>query len=222
MDKAILGFYTKAGVTKHSAALTGEESACLDYTRTYNSRPGDPCIPARTLADFLYLDTRSLRSLINHLVDRDYHGMPIYALPGSGGGYFVADTPRLIERAKSAIDIQLARAQTSAKKARNFGANDKELAQGVAQMALDLGPGVQKEVVGVLTKKRSPASHKEVVTRLRRYAKDPEAFAAEIKQLRQEFGEVFVRKEDLERVLHKQTATAIEAAIAELSSGKAA
>ena len=224
MDKAELGFYAKAGLMKHNAGLSGLEGWCVDAIRTYNSRPGHPCIPARTLADMLDLDTRSLRTLINHLISREYHGLPIFPQPGNGGGYFMADTPQLKERAKGSIDIQLARAKTSARKARDLGANDQELAKSVVQLTLDLGPGVEKEVVYKLGRriKRQPATHKQVLRLLKRYSADPDAFAAEIAELRAEFAGVFVRKEDLTRVMRKQTEAAIEAAVAELSGHKAA
>ena len=206
----------------HNPELTRLESWCVDSIRTYNSQGGEPCMPADELAQWMGLGKRSLRRLINHLISREYHGLPIFPQPGLDGGYFIAETPGLKRRAGDAIEAQLKRAKTSAKKARDLGATDTELATGVVQLALDLGPAVETQIAAKLTKGRGHVTHKQVVRQLTKYAGAPDAFAAEIGELRKLFSGVFVRKEDLTRVMRKQTEAAIEAAVAELSGNKAA
>jgi hypothetical protein len=223
MAKADLGFEkAKNGNWIHQQELTTLEAWCVDSIRVYNSRKYAPNIPARDLADWLGITTRDLRILINHLVGREYHGLPICMLPGGGGGYFVADKEALKERAKVSIQAQLTRAKTGARKARDMGATNKELADSVVQLTLDLGSEVENQVAKGLTGPKKPVTHREIMRTIRKYAADPMAFAREIGQLRSEFAGLFVRQEDLARVMRKQTGKAIEAALAELAGEKVA
>ncbi len=216
-----MGFVGRRG---HLSELTELEAWTLDCIRVWGERPGEPSIPAQALADYLGLRRRDLRRIINHLIDRRYHGLPVYMLPGVAGGYFLAETEATRERARTAIAAQLLRARTSAAKARDLGATAQELAQGVVQLTLDLGESVRGQVLaGLGVGQRRPASHTEVVRTLRRYARDPRAFSRQIAELREQFGGLFVRREDLARVLRKHQERMIEDALGELSDrGRAA
>ncbi len=216
---AHMGLRREKGKLVHDSRLTELEAWCLDAIRTWNQRPGEPCIPSQVLADYLGISPRELRQLINHLLSRRYHGLPIYMLPGTFGGYFLAESEATRERARTAIAAQLMRARTSAAKARDLGATAQELAQGVVQLTLDLGEEVQSQVaagLGIRPPAKGPATHSQVVRALRRYARDPRAFARQIEDLRRQFGGLFVRREDLARVLRKQQERLIADTLREL------
>lgn len=222
MAKRDLGFekIPKKG-WRHNARLTELEAWCIDSIRTYNSRYYAPCMPAQDLADWLGIPTRELRTMINHLIDRRYHGLPVCMLPGDSGGYFIADKEALQDRAKTSIKAQLTRAKTGARKARDMGATNQELAGAVVQMALDLGEEVESQVVAGLGRRKGPATHRQIMRAMAKYAADPIVFAREIEQLRAQFAGLFVRQEDLARAMRKQTEKAIAAAVAELAGKQA-
>lgn len=184
----------------HDQALTELETWALDTIRVWcqRSRP----IPAPVLAEWLGLTERQTRRLVNHLIDRNFHGLPVHPLPGLYGGYFTPDNVALRERAGRAVTAQLQRARTSAIKARDMGATVQELTEGVVQMTLDLGQEVRSQVGRALaTAQRGPATQAQVRQALTRYAADPQQFAAEISELRRLFAGVFVSEEDLVRLM---------------------
>jgi hypothetical protein len=183
----------------HDPTLTELETWCLDTIRTWCQR-GRP-IPAPVLAEWLGLTERQTRRLVNHLIDREFHGLPVHPLPGLYGGYFTPDSALLRERAGRAVTAQLGRARTSAVKARDMGATVQELTEGVVQMTLDLGQEVRAKVGRALAPQRGPATQAQVRQALTRYAADPQRFAAEITELRRLFGGVFVSEEDLVRLM---------------------
>lgn len=209
---------------RHQRELTDLEAWMLDCIRTWGQRLGEPAIPARVLADYIGLRRRNLRRMINHLISRRYHGLPIYMLPGFYGGYFLGESEAARGRARTAVTAQLRRAKTSAAKARDLGATAQELAQGVVQLTLSLGGDVPAQVLEGLADsgRGGPASHAEVVSALRRYARDPRAFARQIAELREQFGGLFVRREDLARVLRKHQERMIHDALGELGGRSAA
>ena len=184
----------------HSPHLTELEAWCLETIRTWCQR-GNP-MPAPALAEWLGLSGRDTRSLVNHLIDRRYHGLPVHPLPGVHGGYFTPDNPDLRGLAGQAVAAQLQRARTSAIKARDMGATVQELTEGVVQMTLDLGHEVRARVGRALASpQRGPATQAQVRQALTRYAAEPSRFAAEISELRRLFAGVFVSEEDLVRLM---------------------
>ncbi|MCA1988146.1 MAG: hypothetical protein LDL07_03235 [Desulfarculus sp.] len=184
----------------HDSKLTELETWCLETIRTWCQR-GFP-IPAPALAEWLGLSGRDTRILVNHLIDRTFHGLPVHPLPGVYGGYFTPDNPDLKGRASQAVAAQLQRARTSAVKARDMGATVQELTEGVVQMTLDLGQEVRSQVGRALcSSQRGPATQAQVRQALKRYAADPQRFAAEISELRRLFAGVFVSEEDLVRLM---------------------
>lgn len=211
-----LGYTLVGRRWEHRPELTELEGWSLDAVRTWCQR-GLP-IPARVLADYLGLSDRQVRHVVNHLIDRRHHGLPITPLPGVRGGYFVPDHPALRDLVAPAVAAQLGRAKTSAVKARDLGATVQELTQGVVQLTLDLGPEVRSQVAGALgtSPRRGPATQAQVRQALARYARDPQRFAAEIAELRQIFGALFVRREDLARVLRQHSEALMEQALASL------
>ncbi len=197
---------------RHNPELSDLEAWALDSIRTW-CQHGQP-MPARNLADWLGLSGRQTRTLINHLIDRGFHGLPIYPVPGRFGGYFTAEHRALQERTAQAVAAQLGRARTSATKARDLGATKEELAHGVHQLTLDLGIEVQMRQA--LGGRRGPASHADAKQVLARYASDPRAFAREIAELRRLFGGLFVSQEDVARVIRRHNEELIGRTLAEL------
>lgn len=198
----------------HDPKLTEVEAWALDSIRTWCQR-GAP-MPAPTLAAWLELDGRDTRRLVNHLIDRRFHGLPVYPVPGRAGGYFVPGHQALRERTAQAVAAQLARARTSAVKARDLGASVQELADGVVQLTLDLGLEVSHQVGRALAAPRGPSTHADAKRVLQRYARDPRAFAREIAELRRLFGGLFVAQEDVARIIRQHSEELIGRTLAEL------
>ncbi len=208
-----LGFTRVGPRWEHDRELTETESWCLDYVRVWCQR--GIAMPSWALANHLSVTDRGLRHLVNHLIDRNYHGLPINPLPGVRGGYFIPDHPDLRDLVGPAVAAQLSRAKTSAVKARDMGATTQELTDGVVQLTLGLGPEVHAQVAGALAP-RGPATHAQVRQALARYARDPQRFAAEISELRQVFGALFVQREELARAFRRHYEAALDQTLADL------
>jgi len=200
----------------HRPELTELEAWALDAIRTWCQR-GRP-MPAPALAEWLGLSGRDTRTLVNHLIDRKRgHGLPVYPVPGNDGGYFVPDDhPALAERASRAVSAQLARARTSAVKARDLGATAQELTDGVVQLTLDLGLEVRAQVGQALAPARGPATQAQLRQALTRYARDPRAFAKEIEELRRLFAGLFISEESVARVIRRHNEELIGRTLADL------
>ncbi|MBU4278199.1 MAG: hypothetical protein KKC30_15770 [Proteobacteria bacterium] len=224
MKRELLGFEKQGDKWCHNPQLTEAEAWLVDTIATYNQRPGKPLAPMEWVADFTALDARSVRELINHLIRREYHGLPIYPLPGGGGGYFVG-SPDNVHLARRAVRTHLKRVITGGLKARALGASAAELGQSMVQLTLDLPGGEAREVAeemsGLLAEAGLPVSQAAVATTLARYQKDPQRYAQEIKELAEQYGGMFLRREDLRVLLEKMAREMVERSLAELE-GKAA
>ncbi len=204
----------------HDSERTELEQLCLDSIETWCQR-GKP-IGADHLAGWLGLRDRELRHLTLHLASRETHGEPVHGLPGCNGGYFIPKHPALKDLVGPAVAAQLARAKTSALKARDLGATAQELSQSVVQLTLDLGPEVREQVsLSLPAPHRTRATDAQVRAALRRYAADPQRFADQIAELRNVFGGVFVTEDELARALRVQTEEAVQRTLAQLK-GRAA
>lgn len=214
-----LGYSTdERGQRWHDPALTEAESLLVDTIATYNQRLGAP-VPMDRVAQWCDQTARGVRVMINHLIQE--HRLPIYPLPGAGGGYFLGDPGKLPE-AQRAVRIHLARVITGGRKARALGASAAELGQSMVQLTLDLPPATRQEVAeemsGLLAEAGLPMSHAAVAHTLARYQGDPQRYAQEIKALAEQYGGLFMRREDLRALLEKQARQMVETALAELGA----
>eukprot|EP01022_Parablepharisma_sp_SALTPOND_P021799 TRINITY_DN43626_c0_g1_i1.p3 TRINITY_DN43626_c0_g1~~TRINITY_DN43626_c0_g1_i1.p3 ORF type:complete len:178 (-),score=78.25 TRINITY_DN43626_c0_g1_i1:496-1029(-) len=174
------------------------------------------------VAAYVELSERDVRLMVNHLIQK--HHLPIYPLPGQGGGYFVGD-PRNLPEAQRAVQIHLRRVITGGRKARALGASTAELGQSMVQLTLGLSDGAAQEVAeemsGLLAEAGLPMSHAAVAHTLARYQGDPKRYAKEIRDLAEQYGGLFIRREELQAILRKKADDLVSAALAELG-GQAA
>ncbi len=224
MKRELMGFEKRGDKWWHNPQLTEAESWLVDTIANYNQRLGGAPAPMEKVASFTGLTPRDVRHMVNHLIRREYHGLPIYPLPGVGGGYFVGD-PSNAPAAQRAVQTHLKRVITGGRKARALGASAAELSQSMVQLTLDLPDGAAQEVAeemsGLLAEAGLPMSHAAVAHTLARYQGDPERYAQEIKDLAEQYGGLFIRREDLKQILAKKAQELVDAALAELG-GKAA
>ncbi len=224
MKRVFLGFEERDKKLWHNPQLTEAEAWLVDTIATYNQRPGNPLAPMDWVAYYTDMDSRSVRQMVNHLIRREYHGLPIYPLPGAGGGYFIGD-PDNVAKARKAARTHLKRVITGGLKARALGASAAELSQSMVQLTLDL-PGdaaqeVAEEMSGLLAEAGLPVSHAAVARTLARYQGDPKRYAQEIKELSEQYGGLFIRQEDLKRVLAAHLDKVGEKVLAELGMAAA-
>lgn len=224
MKRELLGFEKQGDKWCHHPQLTEAEAWLVDTIATYNQRPGHPLAPMEWVAYFTDMDSRSVREMVNHLIRREYHGLAIYPLPGNGGGYFVGD-PNNVTKARKAARTHLKRVITGGLKARALGASAAELSQSMVQLTLDL-PGdaaqeVAEEMSGLLAEAGLPVSQAAVAHTLARYQGDPERYAQEIRELAEQYGGLFVRREELRAILRKKADDLVSAALAELGGAAA-
>jgi len=160
--------------------------------------------------------------MVNHLIQQ--HHLPIYPLPGMGGGYFMGD-PDKVDAIQRAVQTHLQRVITGGRKARALGASAAELGQSMVQLTLDLPDGAAQEVAeemsGLLAEAGLPMSHAAVAHTLARYQGDPKRYAKEIQDLAEQYGGLFIRKEDLKQILARKAQELVDTAMAELG-GQAA
>lgn len=224
MKRELIGFTKRGSKWLHSPDLTEIERWLVDTIATYNQRPGHPLAPMGLVAEYTGLSARDVREAINHLIHRKYHGLPIYPLPGRDGGYFLGQ-PDNVDQAKHAANIHLRRVITGGLKARALGASAAELGQSMVQMALDLPGGAAREVAeemsGLLAAAGLPVSHAAVAKTLARYQGDPDRYAQEIKDIAEQYGGLFIRREELRQILDRKAQELVAAALAELG-GEAA
>lgn len=210
----------------HYDDLTELEQNTIEAIKVHNQRPADPAIPADFLARWLDIPERDVRYVVNHLLDRRYHGLPIFYRAGLHGGYFLGtENEQLREWAKNAVQTHMRRAITGLKKARDMGASAAELAEGMVQLTLDLNQKQAQElgvdVIDSLAQAGIPISHQAVESALARYAKNPKQYQKEIHQLARQYGGLFVRREQLAAVLKEKAGALVEAAMAELGGKEA-
>ena len=224
MKRSLLGFEKQGYKWVHQPSLTDMEAWTLDTIGTYNQRPGRPLIPAGFLAEFTGLSGRDVREMVNHLIDRQMHGLPICPMPGLDGGYLLAG-PDDLERLRRSAEIHLKRVITGGRKARALGASAAQLGQSMVQLTLGLPDSeallVVEEFSELLAEAGLAPSHKAVTAALAKYAGSPERYAQEIGDLAQQLGGMFVRKQDLERVLSAKARELVSAAVTELSGAGA-
>jgi hypothetical protein len=219
MRRADLGISQSGDKLLHSRDLTELEAAVVDALGIYCQRP-DAWMPADRLADFIGIPMRDLRRLINHLIDPDFHGVNIAPKPGHGGGYRLVTDPA---EAAQAAAIHWRRVQTGVEKARALGARSEELAEGMAQLTLGLGGGAPEQVAQKLARAgvKTPPTHNQVKGVLARYAGNPRKYARQIAEISREFGGVFVRREELARVLRQQAGRFVDSAIEQITKRSA-
>ena len=224
MKRSLMGFEKQGDKWIHQSELTEMEAWTLDTIGTYNQRSGRPLIPAGFLAEFTGLSGRDVREMINHLIDRQMHGLPICSMPGLDGGYLLAGQGDL-ERLRRSAQTHLKRVITGGRKARALGASAAQLGQSMVQLTLGLPDAEAAQVVAEFSELLAEAglapSHKAVTAALAKYAGDPQHYAQEIGDLAQQFGDMFVSKLDLERVLSAKARELVSAAVIELSGVEA-
>lgn len=223
MKRKLLGFEKRDDKWWHNPRLTEAEALLVDTIANYNQRLKGP-VPMETVAAWCDMSGRNVREMVNHLIERQYHGMPICPLPGMGGGYFLGDPGNLPE-VRRAVQIHLRRVITGGRKARALGAGAAELGQSMVQLTLDLPDDtaheVAEEMSSLLAEAGLPVSHAAVAHALARYQDDPQRYSREIKDLAEQYGGMFMRHEDLRALLEKQAKEMVEKSLAELG-GKAA
>ncbi len=142
------------------------------------------------------LDTckRRVRKAINSLVIE--HGISICCVAGLGGGYYL---PATTEDVESNHDRFHRRAMTGLVKA----SRARKGAYADAMIQLSLGFEAEARRIGALTPEEDdgPPAWVSVVTGLLHQVKgDPARYASEIKRLQDEFGDIFVRRDQVAKI----------------------
>ena len=193
----MLGIEKSGPKPTHDPAYQYYEKAVIRAIGEYNGNTNKP-IPADDLAAAVGLDKRTVRKIITHLTDDRYHNLPIYALPGKGGGYSINTS---IDGAARAAEAHLKRAMTSMRKARQMGLGAKKMGSTMVQMSLDLPKSEQVNYLQNVVDQVAAASPKtaqaSVMSTLRRYADDPGKFIDEITEIKRAFRGLLVSEEDL-------------------------
>lgn len=190
---------------RHDTVLTVAERRCID---TLKDRVGmENAIPAGSLAGMVIgsespsMATRKLRQLINHLIIN--HDIPIICQAGIGGGYWLPGSADEVEHFHAAFRK---RAMTGLIKAcRGKKAAFVDL---VTQLTIEFdqetnptgqSPALERLKL-VPDPDPIPASVQVITAQLRRYHDEPEKFAAEIRQIQRDFGEVLIPRDRLRRI----------------------
>lgn len=207
MKDTDLGIYNN----EHNSLLTGLEGECLDILQSRGAGMAS-AIPATDLARRLGLiptlailecsdaGKRDLRRLINHLIIS--HEIPIICQAGFKGGYYLAGEPAEVSRFYATFHR---RAMTGLIKA----SRGKKAAFVEILKQLSLGfdePETDKAIEKLrLTRDEDPVPAWVHVTTsfLDKISADPERYAAEIRQLQEKYGEIFIKRQQVELLKEK-------------------
>lgn len=199
---------------EHQTALTDLETKCVDWL-SMMGRGESRAISAKRLALALGLQygphgenrgtesaKRQLRKLVNHLIIS--HRLPIMCQAGRGGGYYWADTAAEVDRFEQAFHK---RAMTGLVKMSR--GKKGAFAQLVGQLAFGFDDDVGKEALERLNLAPDtdpvPAWAQVVTRLLDRMSEHPQKYAAQIRQIQERYGDIFVPR-DTVRELKRKTA----------------
>lgn len=193
-ERVVLSALVRAGFARNGLALgwdgilSSSELAEVIYPLMYQDDPGEPERSRRIEITC----KRRLRKVINSLVIR--RGISISCQAGSGGGYFLPATVVEVEHNHALFHK---RAMTGLVKATR--GRKSAYADAVIQLTMDFDRK-GKEIADSLGLPRGedsgPPPWVSVVTGLLQQVKgDPNRYAAEIKRLQDEFGDIFVRRD---------------------------
>lgn len=189
----------------HVSELTAAERRCID-TLQHHVGSDNPA-PAYYLADHVIggaspsRSTRQLRQLVNHLIIN--HDIPIICQAGLGGGYWLPGSKAEVEHFHQAFRK---RAMTGLVKAcRGKKAAFVEM---VTQLTIEFDQESGQEAQAPAMERLKlipdadpiPASVQVITAQLKRYHQEPEKFAAEIRQIQKDFGEVLIPRDRLRRI----------------------
>ena len=205
MKESDLGIYEG----KHDEKLTPVESCALEILEDRGKGSG-AAISAREFATDLNRESdldmgqkqRDVRKLVNHLIMT--HGIPIICQAGPGGGYYIAACEAEVTRFYTTFHR---RAMTGLVKA----SRGKKSAFVDIATQLVLGfdsPETQASVERLqLTPEGNsvPAWVSMVTQFLDRLTGNPEKYAAEIRNIQEQYGDIFVPREKV-RMLKEKTA----------------
>ncbi len=176
----------------HDKKLTVMESKAVAALGEHGKTHYGGFMPAPELAEALGLSLRDVRKLINHLISE--HDQPLVPRPGHGGGYRLADSQSDID---AAVAVHLARVRTGMHKISSLRGAGEALAQDMVQLTLDLPGESAAEVHRALGRSlgpvAAPASQEAIKRTLLKYRSDPGRYQAEIDELADAFGGLFVR-----------------------------
>lgn len=151
---------------------------------------------------------RRVRTAVNRLII--VHGVPIMCRAGTGGGYYLPATTADVEENHGAFHK---RAMTGLIKA----SRGRKAAYADAMVQLTLGFESEAEAYREMVTGTSapaevgPPAWVSVVSGLLQQVKgDPARYAAEIKRIQDEFGDIFVRRERLRESLRRRNCVADE------------
>lgn len=188
---------------RHTSSLTGIEAACIGVLEARG--PGrDNAVPSDDLAHVVFgsrgdVDKRNLRELVNHLINT--HLLPICSMPGYGGGYWLPASP---EEEAAVYEARRKRALTGLMKMSR--GRKAAYVETLEQLTLYFDEPEGKDAIERL--RLTPEDDKggmpawlHLVTRLlAKLEQDPQRYAAEIRQLQQMYGGIFVPKAKVRQI----------------------
>lgn len=202
-----LGIYPDG---RHDTVLTSAEKRCIDTLKNHVGMANPAS--AAYLADMVIgvstrmQATRKLRLLVNHLIIN--HDIPVICQAGIGGGYWLPGSKDEVEHFHRAFRKRAMTGLIKACRGKKAAFVDM-VTQLTIEFDQETGQGVQAPAVERLKLVPDPdpipASVQVITAQLRRYHDEPEKFAAEIRQIQEDFGEVLMPRDHL-RKLKRATA----------------
>ncbi len=191
----------------HGGRLSANTLARVIYPTIYDS-------PTENLREEMHRTEnckRRVRATVNSLIM--VHGIPIMCMAGTGGGYYLPANAADVEGNHQAFYKRAMTGLVKAARGRRSAYADAmvQLTLGFESEAAALGAGLRTEDGGPRGEDGPPAWVSVVSGLLQQVKGDPAKYASEIKRIQDEFGDIFVRRDQVARI--KQLSTELNKAL---------